>query len=68
MPAPQNRLETNDPRGLQMMNNFQEDFYISVKENDFWRQAINLVEPLNSSGNEGAQNLFVDGQAMYFTN
>jgi len=47
--------------------NVQEDFYISLKENDFWSKAINAGEPLNTKGNEGAQTIMVDGKTMYFT-
>ncbi len=60
-----------NPQSIQsrvsMMNNVQEDFYISVKENDFWTEAINAGEPLNTKGNEGAQTILVDGSVMYFT-
>lgn len=49
------------------MSNVQEDFFISVKENDFWSKAINAGEPLNTPGNEGAQTILVDGRKMYFT-
>ena len=44
-----------------------EDFYISIKENGFWGEAINAGEPLNTKGNEGAQTILVDGKIMYFT-
>lgn len=49
------------------MNNFQEDFYISVKKNDFWSKAVNAGKPLNTMGNEGAQTITADGRTMYFT-
>jgi len=58
---------TPDPRGLSIMSNVQEDFYISIKENGFWTKALNVGEPLNTKGNEGAQTILVDGQIMYFT-
>lgn len=45
----------------------QEDFYISVKENGVWSEAINAGKPLNTNGNEGAQTIKVDGRVMYFT-
>jgi outer membrane protein OmpA-like peptidoglycan-associated protein/tetratricopeptide (TPR) repeat protein len=48
-------------------NTVQEDFYISVKENDFWSKAINAGQPLNTMGNEGAQTILVDGRIMFFT-
>lgn len=49
------------------LSNVQEDFFISVKENDFWSKAINVGDPLNTDGNEGAQTILVDGSVMYFT-
>lgn len=54
-------------RNMTLSSNFQEDFYISVKENNIWTNAENAGKPLNSKGNEGAQTLLVNGQAMYFT-
>ncbi len=56
-----------DPQGLSMFSRVQEDFFVSVKENDMWSKALNMGEPLNSAGNEGAQALLVDGRVMYFT-
>lgn len=56
-----------DPQGLSMFSSVQEDFFVSVKENDMWSKALNMGEPLNSAGNEGAQTLLVDGRVMYFT-
>lgn len=59
--APSNQL------ALPGLSNVQEDFFISIKENDFWAKAINAGEPLNSKGNEGAQTILTDGSIMYFT-
>ncbi len=56
-----------DPQGLSMFSSVQEDFFVSVKENDIWSKALSMGEPLNSAGNEGAQTLLVDGRVMYFT-
>ena len=52
---------------LPVQSTVHEDFYISIKENGFWGEAINAGEPLNTKGNEGAQTIFVDGKIMYFT-
>ncbi len=62
----QQNMQRN-PQGLSMFSNIQEDFFVSVKENDVWGKAKNIGEPLNSAGNEGAQTLLVDGRIMYFT-
>jgi len=60
--------EIQEPqKRLPGMTNVQEDFYISIKENNFWSEAINAGEPLNTKGNEGAQTILVDGRVMYFT-
>ncbi len=55
------------PVNIQGLKNVQEDFYISIKENDIWAKAINAGEPLNTDRNEGAQTILVDGRIMYFT-
>jgi len=47
--------------------NYQEDFYISVKNDGFWKNAINAGNSLNTEDNEGAQSLYVDGRLMYYT-
>lgn len=52
---------------MPMHTNFQEDFYISVKSDGFWKQAQNAGSPLNTKGNEGAQTISVDGKTMFFT-
>lgn len=49
------------------MNNYQEDFFIAVKKNDFWQNAINAGKALNTADNEGAQSISVDGKLMYYT-
>ncbi len=62
---PQNQMQinTNNP----FHRNFQEDFYISLKVDKFWTKTMNAGKPLNTSGNEGAQSISVDGKLMYFT-
>jgi outer membrane protein OmpA-like peptidoglycan-associated protein/tetratricopeptide (TPR) repeat protein len=49
------------------LKSVQEDFFISKKEDEVWRGAQNMGEPLNTNGNEGAQTVSVDGRIMYFT-
>jgi outer membrane protein OmpA-like peptidoglycan-associated protein len=45
----------------------EEDFYISIKENGQWKNAIPVGPPLNSHGNEGAHSLSPDGRTIFFT-
>ncbi|HEX2974302.1 MAG TPA: hypothetical protein VHO68_00055, partial [Bacteroidales bacterium] len=45
----------------------QEDFYISVYQNNSWQKAVSAGYPLNTRQNEGAQSLSSDGKYMYFT-
>lgn len=47
-------------------NDFQEDFYISQKTGNEWSRAINIGEPINSLGNEGAPTLSSNGQILIF--
>jgi len=49
------------------MNNYQEDFFIAVKKNNFWQNAVNAGSALNTADNEGAQSINVDGKLMYYT-
>ncbi len=46
---------------------FQEDFYMSRLKDDAWLPAVNLGPPVNTSSNEGAQAISVDGQHLFFT-
>ncbi|MGE5419538.1 MAG: OmpA family protein [Chloroflexota bacterium] len=45
----------------------QEDFYVSIYNNNAWQLAVNAGAPLNTRQNEGAQSLSSDGRYMYFT-
>ena len=47
-------------------NYFNEDFYISTRENGIWlpRQSMTAI---NTQTNEGAQSLSADGRWMFFT-
>lgn len=49
------------------VNNFNEDFYESDKENGVWRKSISLPGDINTNQNEGAQNISQDGQWLIFT-
>lgn len=50
-----------------VLDDFQEDFYISTFENGAWTKSKNLGPPINTSANEGAQTVSPDGQYIYFT-
>ncbi len=52
-----------------VFGNRQEDFYISHRSDSTgeWSKAENMGKPLNTSNNEGAQAISVDGQMMVFT-
>ena len=57
-----------DPSKPADMNNVQEDFFISDKNEDgSWKQRKPAGKPLNSSKNEGAQSLSADGRTLFFT-
>ena len=45
----------------------QEDFYVSKYKDGSWTKREDLGSPLNTSQNEGAQSLSVDGKYMFFT-
>jgi len=60
-------LVTDKKRSDLMGTNRQEDFYVSKYENNMWANRENLGSPLNTSQNEGAQFLSVDGKYMFFT-
>lgn len=45
----------------------QEDFYVSYWKDGHWSKVKDVGPPLNTSDNEGAQSLSVDGKRMYFT-
>lgn len=44
-----------------------EDFYVSEKIDGVWSLHKNMGQPLNTSGNEGAQALSSDGNLMFFS-
>jgi outer membrane protein OmpA-like peptidoglycan-associated protein len=47
--------------------NRQEDFFIAHKQNATWEKAKNMNAPLNSSDNEGAHTISVNGSYIFFT-
>ncbi|PSL50159.1 WD40 repeat protein [Chitinophaga niastensis] len=49
------------------VNNRNEDFYITYRDSSGWSLAQNMGEPVNSSFNEGAQNISQDGTMLVFT-
>ncbi|MDQ3191783.1 MAG: OmpA family protein [Bacteroidota bacterium] len=54
-----------DERALQ--GGTQEDFYISIKQNELWKPAFNMGPPINTALNEGAPSLSADGNILVFT-
>lgn len=44
-----------------------EDFFVSIRENNKWSRVVRLDKPINSNNNEGALALSSDGQLMVFT-
>lgn len=44
-----------------------ENFFISHFDGDEWGRAMDVGSPINTSGNEGAQSLSVDGRELFFT-
>ncbi|MBI4645266.1 MAG: PD40 domain-containing protein [Bacteroidia bacterium] len=53
--------------GFKIQEDFQEDFYISIKTGGRWTKAVNLGPPVNTQANEGAQSFSADGQLIFFT-
>jgi outer membrane protein OmpA-like peptidoglycan-associated protein/Tol biopolymer transport system component len=49
------------------LNNFNEDFFGSVKNGDTWTKAFRLGGSINTPQNEGAQNVSQDGKWLVFT-
>ncbi|WP_160711523.1 OmpA family protein [Chitinophaga solisilvae] len=49
------------------INGRNEDFFLSRRDSSGWSQSVNMGEPVNSSYNEGAQNISQDGTMLMFT-
>jgi outer membrane protein OmpA-like peptidoglycan-associated protein len=47
-------------------NDYEEDFYVSVKKDSSWNMAASLGPPVNTNGNEGAICISPDGQFVFF--
>lgn len=49
------------------LNGFNEDFYVSYKNDTTWQAARNLSRPVNTRDNEGFVSISTDGQYIFFT-
>lgn len=52
-------------KGLQAGSN--ESFFISRRADSAWQKGVEIGEPVNSSGNEGALSMSPDGMSIYIT-
>ncbi|MFN4082836.1 MAG: OmpA family protein [Bacteroidia bacterium] len=50
-----------------LVNNNNEEFYISNKVNNQWQKASNIGPPINTDKNEGTVSLSADGQYIFYT-
>jgi len=55
--------ESADPN---MEHTFNEDIYVSEKQDGIWGKALNIGPPINTPRNEGAVCISADGQTMLF--
>ena len=55
-----------DNQTLDQSNDFEEDFFCSVKKDSVWELSVNLGPPVNTHGNEGAICISPDGQFIFF--
>jgi outer membrane protein OmpA-like peptidoglycan-associated protein len=60
-------LPIDRSRPFTLSQNIQEDFFISIKKDGHWTEAMNMGPPINTPGNEGAQTISSDGRIMLFT-
>ena len=51
---------------IDQVNEFEEDFFISLIHDTIWGKAFNLGPPINTHGNEGAISISPDGQMLFF--
>ncbi|OFX86891.1 MAG: hypothetical protein A2W99_04025 [Bacteroidetes bacterium GWF2_33_16] len=65
--TPEEYLKINPDARNKVFEIFQEDFFVSYKENNFWTTAIDFGKPINTKQSEGAQSLTSDGFTMFFT-
>ena len=59
-------IPVNPTRPISVFNR-QEDFYYSLKKDSAWEKAQPLGPPINTTANEGAQSISIDGKRVYFT-
>lgn len=45
---------------------YNEDFFFSLKKDSVWTKAGNLGKPINTEGNEGAMSIAPDGNSLFF--
>ncbi|HEU0063507.1 MAG TPA: OmpA family protein [Flavisolibacter sp.] len=60
-------IDGNELIFTRRLNNYNEDFFISEKLNGVWSKATKLQGNINTSQNEGAQNISQDGKWLVFT-
>ncbi|MEI6899480.1 MAG: OmpA family protein [Bacteroidota bacterium] len=60
------RALRSDSMTIVKTNEFEEDFFISVRKDSLWKRAHNLGPPINTHGNEGAICISPDGQYLFF--
>ncbi len=49
------------------LNNYNEDFFGSIRRGNSWGKAVRLIGSINTPQNEGAQNISQDGNWLVFT-
>lgn len=60
-------LLPKNPNDTSYYAEYQEDFFITTKENGQWTPARNLGKPMSTDRNEGAQTISADGSRFAFT-
>lgn len=60
-------LFTRDIKDTASPQGHQEDFYVSVRNNNKWTPSYSIGNPINTRDNEGAPSITADGQLVIFT-
>jgi outer membrane protein OmpA-like peptidoglycan-associated protein/tetratricopeptide (TPR) repeat protein len=60
-------IDGNELFYTRRVNNMNEDFYESSRKDTMWQRSKSLPGEINTSSNEGAQNISQDGQWLIFT-
>jgi outer membrane protein OmpA-like peptidoglycan-associated protein len=60
-------LFTRNLKDPNVMDGYNEEFFLSKKVNGEWTKAYNVGRPLNTQFNEGAPTLSADGNVLIFT-